>query len=196
MYAWKACLGDCAADYGFTGGIREFVLMSRALTREEASIAKNMILTYNSDVKAYFRFQDIHNKFSKDEFIDWPWLSFKNMDESDILGVDIIPNDVCPSLFHQISVMRHNEENLMQVFEIANDMKQNQYAYTMSVTLQVNETACTSLTPSEAERDCNLIEVEGVFMLYLMGRNTARFFFFANKNYYESVSQQIYIPYD
>lgn len=33
-------------------------------------------------------------------------------------------------------------------------------------------------------------------MLYLMGRNTARFFFFANKNYYESVSQQIYIPYD
>ena len=33
-------------------------------------------------------------------------------------------------------------------------------------------------------------------MLYLMGRNTARFFFFANKNYYESVSKQIYIPYD
>ena len=113
MYAWKACLGDCAADYGFTGGIREFVLMERALTREEASIGKNMILTYNSDIKAYFRFQDIHNKFSKDEFIDWPWLSFKNMpqDEADYIGLDIIPNDVCPSLFHQISVMRHNEEN-------------------------------------------------------------------------------------
>lgn len=56
MYAWKACLGDCAADYGFTGGIREFVLMERALTREEASRGKNMILTYNSDIKAYFRF--------------------------------------------------------------------------------------------------------------------------------------------
>ena len=113
MYSWKACLGDCAADYGFTGGIREFVLMERALTREEASIGKNMILTYNSDIKAYFRFQDIHNKFSKDEFIDWPWLSFKNMpqDQADYIGLDIIPNDVCPSLFHQISVLRHNEEN-------------------------------------------------------------------------------------
>ena len=33
-------------------------------------------------------------------------------------------------------------------------------------------------------------------MLYMMGRNTARFHFFANKNYYESASKLIYLPYD
>ena len=47
-----------------------------------------------------------------------------------------------------------------------------------------------------AERDCNLAELEGVFMLYLVGQNMARFFFFADKNYYESVSSSIYLPYD
>ena len=54
----------------------------------------------------------------------------------------------------------------------------------MSMTLQLNETSCTTLDPADAEKDCNLVELEGVFMLYLMGRNTARFFFFASKNYY------------
>ena len=33
-------------------------------------------------------------------------------------------------------------------------------------------------------------------MMYLMGRNTARFFFYASKNYYESVSQAFFLPYD
>ena len=66
----------------------------------------------------------------------------------------------------------------------------------MSMTIQVNETSCTALDPSEAAKDCNLVKLDGVFMIYLMGRNTARFFFFAHKNYYESASEKIFIPYD
>ena len=66
----------------------------------------------------------------------------------------------------------------------------------MSMTLQLNETACYTLEASQAAKDCNLVELEGVFMLYLAGRNTARFFFFANKNYYESASEMIFLPYD
>ena len=66
----------------------------------------------------------------------------------------------------------------------------------MSMTLMVNETACAAPTPSDAENDCNLVKLDGVFMLYLVGRNTARFHFFASKNYYESASKIIYLPYD
>ena len=66
----------------------------------------------------------------------------------------------------------------------------------MSTTLMINETACVTFEPSQAAKDCNLVKLEGVFMMYLMGRNTARFHFFANKNYYESASSQIFIPYD
>ena len=29
-----------------------------------------MIFAYNNSFKAYFRFQDINNKFAKDEFVD------------------------------------------------------------------------------------------------------------------------------
>lgn len=75
--------------------------MDRSVKPEQAKRAKNLLLTYDSSIKAYFRFQDLANKFAKDEFIDWPWISFKNEPSraSSYIGVDIIPNDVCPSLF-------------------------------------------------------------------------------------------------
>lgn len=103
MYRWKQCLGDCIADYGFEGGVRELALLHRYVPAEDARRGKNMIFTYSNEFKAYFRFQDLHNKFEKDEFVDWTWKSFKNKPEhrEDYIGVDIIPNDVCPSLFRQ-----------------------------------------------------------------------------------------------
>jgi len=84
----------------------------------------------------------------------------------------------------------------VQTVEFENQLNQNKYAYTMSMTLMLNETACTATTPSEAAQDCNLMLLDGVFMFYMMGRNTARFHFFASKNYYESASKIIYLPYD
>ena len=56
LYGWKACIGDCIADYGFFGGVREVVLVAACLSESEASRGKNMLLTFNSAVKAYFRF--------------------------------------------------------------------------------------------------------------------------------------------
>ena len=200
-------MGDCASNFGIEGAIREVVMLDQTVTQEQARRAKNLILTYNSSIKSYFRFQDQNNKFEKDEFVDWPWLKFKNMPEPRTLyiGKDIIPNDVCPSIFDQVSAMRFRSEpdekneipaTKIETLLFADQLKQTKYAYTMSVTLQVNETACVATTPSEAAKDCNLVELEGVFMLYMMGRNTARFHFFANKNYYESASKLIYLPYD
>ena len=56
VYNWRTCLGDCRSGFGFFGGVREFLLMHRTVTEEEASRAKNMIFTYDSSIKAYFRF--------------------------------------------------------------------------------------------------------------------------------------------
>ena len=64
------------------------------------------------------------------------------------------------------------------------------------MTIMVNETSCVAVTPDKAELDCNLVKLEGVFMLWLRGQNTARFYFFSSKNYYESVSENFFIPYD
>lgn len=113
VYNWKCCIGDCAAEFGFFGGIREFVLMRKAITQDEAAIGKNMILTYDSSMKAYFRFQDLKNKFDKDEFVDWGWISFKNKPSMRHLyvGTDLIPNDVCPSLLTSTSSNRFDANN-------------------------------------------------------------------------------------
>lgn len=75
-------------------------------------------------------------------------------------------------------------------------LKQNEYAYTLSMTVQISETSCTATDPSDAIEDCNFFKLDGSFMLYFMGRNTARVFFFASKNFYESVSEAFYVPYD
>ena len=56
VYNWRTCIGDCRSGFGFYGGVREFLLMHRTVTQQEAERAKNMIFTYDSSVKAYFRF--------------------------------------------------------------------------------------------------------------------------------------------
>ena len=78
MYRWKMCLGDCKSGYGLQGGIREVVLMNKALSLRDSIVAKNTQFTYDPSFKAYFRFQDQGNKFSKDEFVDREWDYFRN----------------------------------------------------------------------------------------------------------------------
>jgi len=56
LYGWKACIGDCNANFGFIGGIRELVMLGRKISKEDATRAKNLILTYDHTIKAYFRF--------------------------------------------------------------------------------------------------------------------------------------------
>lgn len=75
-------------------------MLHQAVTQSEAQRAKNLLLTYNSSVKSYFRFQDLNGKFGRDEFVDWPWLSFKNKPtrSQNYIGVDIVANDVCPTM--------------------------------------------------------------------------------------------------
>ena len=100
------------------GGIREVVMLEKAISQDEASLAKNLILTYDSSIKSYFRFQDLANKYEKDEFVDWPWLTFKNQQEDrSYVGVDTIPNDVCPSLFFQIPSLRFTQETKLSDYE-------------------------------------------------------------------------------
>ena len=72
-----------------------------------------MQFTYNNDFKAYFRFQNTGNKFKKDEFVDREWYSFKNEPEieTEYIGVDIIPNDVCPINKNVTSMLQFNDLN-------------------------------------------------------------------------------------
>ena len=171
MYKWKTCLGDCASNFGFYGGIRELVMFNSYVEQEQAQRAKNLILTYDSAISAYFRFQHQHDKFEKDEFVDWTWLSFKNqpLSRSEYIGVDIIPNDVCPSLFRQTKALNLKQDQRFETYQVDRSMelKQSEYSYTMSMTIQLNETSCTTLDASDAMQNCNLVLFDGVFMLYL-----------------------------
>lgn len=69
-----------------------------------------MQFTYTPDFKAYFRFQDIDGGFNKDEFIDRIWTSIvpKNLTSGDYIGLDLIPNDVCPTTYDQKKYLQFN----------------------------------------------------------------------------------------
>jgi hypothetical protein len=198
MYRWKACLGDCKDDFGFRGGIREFILLHDAIEVQDAIKAKNMIFTYDNTFKAYFRFQNMNDKFSKDEFVDRKWSFFKNEPEDplDYLGIDIIPNDVCPSINTQLPLINFDGQTALNELTLDIPFEQISYEYTFSMTLNVNSTTCFTRDPITAATDCNIFHLSDAFMLYFEMPNMLRFHFFASKNYYESQSKSIFIPYD
>ena len=72
--------------------------MNEYTTPEVAEKAKHMVLTYKNSFKAYYRFADIGDKFDRDEFVDRSFRAITSRDFSteDLIGVDNIPNDVCP----------------------------------------------------------------------------------------------------
>lgn len=76
-------------------------------SKQEAVVAKNMQFTYAPDFKAYFRFQD-NGRFDRDEFVDRPWTSHKpsKFARDDLIGLDLIPNDVCPATYDQQSYLK------------------------------------------------------------------------------------------
>lgn len=79
---------------------------------------------------------------------------------------------------------------------IDTSFSQKSYAYTFSITLNVNSTSCFTRDPVQAAQSCNLFLLQDVFMLYFEMPNMARFHFYASKNYYESQSKAFFIPYD
>lgn len=95
---WQACLGDCTGNLGLDGGIREVLMLNSFITEENAVQAKNMQFTYSLDFKAYFRFMD-NGRFERDEFVDRTWASTKPANLTDYIGLDLIPNDVCPTTY-------------------------------------------------------------------------------------------------
>ena len=65
-------------------------------------------------------------------------------------------------------------------------LPQSKYAYTMEMTIMLNETSCFESDPVKARKSCNIFLLDEVFMLYFYAPNMARFHFFARKNYYET----------
>lgn len=65
-WGWTACIGNCESEFGFSGGLRDFVYLSSYLTNQTASRIKNHYLAWDYSIRAYYRFSSIN--FNKDEF--------------------------------------------------------------------------------------------------------------------------------
>jgi hypothetical protein len=61
------CLGGCSPEQTFIGGLREFLVMNRYLSREESMRAKNQVFyQWDSSILGYYRFTE--EAFLKDYF--------------------------------------------------------------------------------------------------------------------------------
>jgi hypothetical protein len=58
-------LGGCDGDYGFIGGLRDFVFLNKYLSKDTVMKIKNHYLLWDSSIVAYYRFSD--KNFRKDE---------------------------------------------------------------------------------------------------------------------------------
>ena len=66
----------------------------------------------------------------------------------------------------------------------------------MSLTFMIDRDHCYTQKVSEAEAGCNLVYLEGVFILYMTRPNMARFHFYARKNYFETQTSQLFVPFN
>jgi hypothetical protein len=55
---FTVCLGGCNSNFNFIGGLRDFLVLTRPVTRDQAIILKNQYLSWDSTVLAYYRFTD------------------------------------------------------------------------------------------------------------------------------------------
>lgn len=67
---WSACFGLCMQKRsGFVGGVREFIVRNSYLFPEKVKLAKNEIVNYSADIKAYYRFSYDNARFFSDQFV-------------------------------------------------------------------------------------------------------------------------------
>lgn len=62
--------------------------------------------------------------------------------------------------------------------------------------MNIEPTTCFTNDVNVAKESCNLVLLDGVFMIYLQRKNMARVHFFAHKSYYESQSSAFFIPFN
>lgn len=190
---WQACLGDCYGNLGLEGGLREVVMLNSYITEENAIKAKNMQFTYSDDFKAYFRFKD-NGRFERDEFIDRSWASFKPANMTDYIGLDMIPNDVCPTAYEQKRYIKFDAKKLFTEMPLSEPLVRDNYEYSFSLSFKATGTPCFTKNPTAAAMFCNVLLVHEVFMVYFETINMMKVYFFASKNYYESASKAFLVP--
>ena len=110
------------------------------------------------------------------------------------MGLDIIPNDVCPTSYEQKNYLKFNSNKMFDNIKLAQSLERDNYEYTFSMTIKTNATSCTTRNPIAASLFCNIFLVDEVFMVYFETINTLRVYFFADKNFYESASKSFFIP--
>jgi len=82
------------------------------------------LLAFDDELLAYYRFADIENTFLKDAFrgteVD---IMHPPSDMNDLIGYDIIPNDICPSITNQKSFAFLDNKTKVNVFKLADNLK-------------------------------------------------------------------------
>merc|ERR1711893_162231 len=95
--------------------------------------------------------QNLYHPKEKDPSNHFNHLQFQTVTEEDqeenqrdYVGVDIIPNDICPTLFEQKELLRFDGKATTEEVKLDRVLKQERYNYMMSMTIMVNETTCTT----------------------------------------------------
>ena len=148
-WSWTACLGNCGNGNGFTGGIREVVLLGKFIPLERTDNLKNYQLSWNTNSLIYHRFDE--NTFDFDQV----WgdrATFVNGSSSSMMVKELQPQDICPFSLDSIDMLEigHGFRRLLDpvkifnvnFWEFTNKPKQYFYGYAMSMKVMFTEHWC------------------------------------------------------
>ena len=113
---------------------------------------------------------------------------------TDYIGLDLIPNDVCPTSYEQKRYIKFNADKVFTEMPLTTPLVRDNSEYSFSMSFKATGTSCFTKNPTAAAMFCNVVLVHEVFMVYFENINMMKVYFFASKNYYESASKAFFVP--
>jgi len=106
-------------------------------------------------------------------------------------------SNICPISYDYDAFVAFNSVTQLQTLDLGVVLPGSKYQYTLSMTILVNDTTCTTFNPTSVDSSgCHFVHLNEVFAIYFEQSNMARIRFYAQKNYYETTSRAFFIPFD
>jgi hypothetical protein len=160
------CLGGCNSNFNFIGGLRDFLVLTRPVTRDQAIILKNQYLSWDSTVLAYYRFTD--ETFLKD-FYRMNQLEVVHPRGTDLKGRDYSANDICSPLA-DIKLYHEFNSSRIEVQPVGLDIRwiprSTGWQYSVNMWVLIRSDSCSEINPLVAVNTCYLLELNDAFVVY------------------------------
>jgi hypothetical protein len=163
---WVICLSSCDLNFGYEGGMRDFVWLNQQITPSAATRLKNSWLLSDSSVLAYFRFTETNFFYDESSLRRASVIG----SQSGIVAIDYSPNDIC-SAFQDTEYFykQTSAVNLVNTINLSGrwSPRTTGWSYSSNIWIRASPETCTEGNPLTAQDTCFIFKLQQAFMMFM-----------------------------